>query len=181
MGRGQLRHAEIQDLQRGKPSRRPHPKVAADHHAVDQTRRHAGFIPFFRRQPARRIRDVPPQRQDLAQPEGHVLPAGILRVAQANFYSGKTGKQPVLLLDDVLLELDPELAELQWQATRASAEQARLALRDARRRLQEARALAPQQSIAETAVRDLEAEVAEDEALLSEAQGMVSTRSDTRG
>lgn len=71
---------------------------------------------------------------------------------------------------DVLLELDPELAELQWQAARASAEQARLALRDARRRLQEARALAPQQSIAETAVRDLEAEVAEDEALLSAAQ-----------
>jgi RND family efflux transporter MFP subunit len=71
---------------------------------------------------------------------------------------------------DVLLELDPELAELQWQAASASTEQARLALRDARRRLQEARALAPQQSIAETAVRDLEAEVAEDEALLSEAQ-----------
>lgn len=71
---------------------------------------------------------------------------------------------------DVLLELDPELAELQWQAARASAEQTRLALGDARRRLREARALAPQQSIAETAVRDLEAEVAEDEALLSEAQ-----------
>jgi DNA replication and repair protein RecF len=30
----------------------------------------------------------------------------ILRVAQANFFTGKTGKQPVLLLDDVLLELD---------------------------------------------------------------------------
>ena len=30
----------------------------------------------------------------------------ILRVAQANFFSGKTGKRPVLLLDDVLLELD---------------------------------------------------------------------------
>jgi DNA replication and repair protein RecF len=30
----------------------------------------------------------------------------ILRVAQANFFSSKTGKQPVLLLDDVLLELD---------------------------------------------------------------------------
>jgi DNA replication and repair protein RecF len=30
----------------------------------------------------------------------------ILRVAQANFFSVKTGKQPVLLLDDVLLELD---------------------------------------------------------------------------
>lgn len=30
----------------------------------------------------------------------------ILRVAQANFFSLKSGKQPVLLLDDVLLELD---------------------------------------------------------------------------
>jgi DNA replication and repair protein RecF len=30
----------------------------------------------------------------------------ILRVAQANFFSGKTDKRPVLLLDDVLLELD---------------------------------------------------------------------------
>ena len=30
----------------------------------------------------------------------------ILRVAQANFFAGKTGKRPVLLLDDVLLELD---------------------------------------------------------------------------
>ena len=30
----------------------------------------------------------------------------ILRVAQANFFSSKTGKRPVLLLDDVLLELD---------------------------------------------------------------------------
>jgi DNA replication and repair protein RecF len=30
----------------------------------------------------------------------------ILRVAQASFFSLKTGKQPVLLLDDVLLELD---------------------------------------------------------------------------
>ena len=35
----------------------------------------------------------------------------ILRVAQANFYSGKTGKQPVLLLDDVLLELDSSKRE----------------------------------------------------------------------
>jgi DNA replication and repair protein RecF len=30
----------------------------------------------------------------------------ILRIAQANFFSAKTGKRPVLLLDDVLLELD---------------------------------------------------------------------------
>jgi DNA replication and repair protein RecF len=35
----------------------------------------------------------------------------ILRVAQASFFSGKTGKQPVLLLDDVLLELDADKRE----------------------------------------------------------------------
>jgi len=35
----------------------------------------------------------------------------ILRVAQAKFFSGKTGKQPVLLLDDVLLELDADKRE----------------------------------------------------------------------
>ena len=31
----------------------------------------------------------------------------IMRTAQANFYSRKTGRKPILLLDDVLLELDP--------------------------------------------------------------------------
>jgi DNA replication and repair protein RecF len=30
-----------------------------------------------------------------------------LRVAQAQFLAGRTGRKPVLLLDDVLLELDP--------------------------------------------------------------------------
>jgi DNA replication and repair protein RecF len=35
----------------------------------------------------------------------------ILRVAQANFFTGKTGKRPVLLLDDVLLELDASKRE----------------------------------------------------------------------
>jgi len=69
-----------------------------------------------------------------------------------------------------LLELDPELAQLQWEAARAGAEQARLALADARRRLREAQTLAPQRSIAETAVRDLEAEAAEDEAFLVRAE-----------
>jgi len=32
----------------------------------------------------------------------------ILRAAQAHFYREKTGRKPILLLDDVLLELDPE-------------------------------------------------------------------------
>ncbi|MBI9103550.1 MAG: DNA replication/repair protein RecF [Spirochaetales bacterium] len=31
----------------------------------------------------------------------------IMRVAQGNFYTGKVNKKPILLLDDVLLELDP--------------------------------------------------------------------------
>ncbi|HKK48897.1 MAG TPA: DNA replication and repair protein RecF [Alkalispirochaeta sp.] len=35
------------------------------------------------------------------------LLALILRVAQARFFAGQTGRLPVLLLDDVLLELDP--------------------------------------------------------------------------
>jgi len=36
------------------------------------------------------------------------LLALLLRIAQARIFSGKTGKNPVLLLDDVLLELDGE-------------------------------------------------------------------------
>ena len=36
------------------------------------------------------------------------LVAILLRVAQAIFYTQRTGKKPVLLMDDVLLELDPE-------------------------------------------------------------------------
>ena len=36
------------------------------------------------------------------------LVALILRTAQAVFYTEVTGKKPVLLMDDVLLELDPE-------------------------------------------------------------------------
>jgi len=67
---------------------------------------------------------------------------------------------------DVLLELDAELAEVEWQGAKAGVASARLALADARRRLTEARALAPKQSIAESMVRDLIAEVAQDEAAL---------------
>ncbi len=67
---------------------------------------------------------------------------------------------------DALLRLDAELAELQLQSAAAEHEQASTALNDARRRLREAQALAPQQSIAETAVRALEAEVAADQAAL---------------
>jgi RND family efflux transporter MFP subunit len=70
----------------------------------------------------------------------------------------------------VLLELDPELAQLQAQGASAAVEQARTALTDARRRLDEARSLAPQRSIAESVVRDLAAELAQDEAALHEAE-----------
>ena len=77
---------------------------------------------------------------------------------------------------DLLLELDPELAQWQWESARASVEQTRLALSDARRRLQEARTLAPQRSIAETVVRDLAAEVAEDEAALHQAEAEAAYR-----
>ena len=76
----------------------------------------------------------------------------------------------------LLLELDPELAQLQWQSARAGTEEARNALADARRRLEEAEALAPQQSIAETVVRDLAAEVAEDEAALHRAEAEAGYR-----
>lgn len=40
------------------------------------------------------------------------LIALILRTAQAKFYTEITGKKPVLLMDDVLLELDPEKRRL---------------------------------------------------------------------
>jgi membrane fusion protein (multidrug efflux system) len=71
---------------------------------------------------------------------------------------------------DALLSLDAELAQWEWQGSKASVASAQLALNDAQRRLKEARALAPQQSIAETFVRDLASEVAEDEAALQRAQ-----------
>jgi len=77
---------------------------------------------------------------------------------------------------DVLLELDPELARLQSESAEAAARSARVALEDSRRRLQEARALAPQRSIAETLVRDLAAEVAQDEAALQQAEADAAFR-----
>lgn len=70
---------------------------------------------------------------------------------------------------DVLVTLDPEIPELEFRSADARERQARLALEDARRRLEEARELVPQRSIAETVVRDLEAEVAEDDAALRAA------------
>lgn len=77
---------------------------------------------------------------------------------------------------DVLLTLDPEIPELEYRAADAREKQARLALADARRRLDEARELIPQRSIAESEVRDLEAEVAEDEAALLAASAEAARR-----
>lgn len=70
---------------------------------------------------------------------------------------------------DILLQLDPELAALQLESAEARARQADNALEDARRRLREARELVPQRSIAETVVRDLEAEVQQDLAAREQA------------
>ena len=69
----------------------------------------------------------------------------------------------------ILLELDAELAQYQYDAADALVTQARRALEDAQRRLEEARSLAPQRSIAETEVRSLAAEVAEDAAAVDRA------------
>ena len=71
---------------------------------------------------------------------------------------------------EVLLGLDAELARQQYQAAHAVEKQAGRALDDARRRLAEAQELAPKQSIAKTVVKDLAAEVAEDEAALERAR-----------
>ncbi|MFV8817012.1 efflux RND transporter periplasmic adaptor subunit [Haliea sp. E17] len=70
---------------------------------------------------------------------------------------------------DLLLELDSEPAEYLWRAAEAQRKQVASELADAERRLREAQRLAPQQSIAETAVRSLEAEVAQDQAALDRA------------
>lgn len=68
-----------------------------------------------------------------------------------------------------LLQLDEELARHQYDSAQAAAVRAQRALEDARRRHEEARILAPQRSIAESVVKDLAAEVAEDEAALAQA------------
>ncbi len=70
--------------------------------------------------------------------------------------------------DDILLTLDSKLAELQWQSAMAKTEQAKNALQDAKRRLNEARMLTPQRSIAETLLRNLEAEVLEDQSVFEQ-------------
>lgn len=77
---------------------------------------------------------------------------------------------------DLLLELDASLALHQSDAAVAAQQRSQSALADAKRRLEEARRLAPLQSIAETVVKDLEAEVAEDEAALRETTAALRYR-----
>lgn len=77
---------------------------------------------------------------------------------------------------DVLLTLDHELARYQWEAADAARLQADHALKDSRRRLLEAQKLAPQQSIAETLVKNLASEVLEDQAALQEAAAQTGFR-----
>lgn len=77
---------------------------------------------------------------------------------------------------DLLLELDPELAELEWQAASAAAEQAKVDFEDARRRLGEVESLSIKDSIAETEVRNIRAEVASREAQLAAARAQAASR-----
>ncbi len=69
---------------------------------------------------------------------------------------------------ELLLTLDADLAELQTKSAMAKVDQLANAWRDSQRRLQEVKAL--KKNIAESTVRDLEAEVSEDQAALAQAQ-----------
>ncbi|MEZ5502212.1 MAG: efflux RND transporter periplasmic adaptor subunit [Halioglobus sp.] len=123
------------------------------------------------------VREQPVQR--LVQLTGSVTSARSARLSTAT-----GGLVTALAVDagsqvaagDVLLELDPALAQWQWQSAQASAAAARIALADARRRLEEARKLALQFTVAESVVRDLEAEAAQDEAELQRAEAEAGYR-----
>jgi len=67
---------------------------------------------------------------------------------------------------DPVVELDAELAELALERAQAAEREARTELADAERRLGEIQALARRQTAAESRVRDLEAEVRRDRAVL---------------
>ncbi len=68
-----------------------------------------------------------------------------------------------------LLHLDDEIIAHRVNAAEATRKQAELAAQDAQRRLREAQQLKSQRGIAETRVRDLEAEVEQDGAALAQA------------
>lgn len=71
---------------------------------------------------------------------------------------------------DVLMTLDIKLAELRWQSADAKTRQAKSALENAQRKFNEAKQVGKQRGIAETEVRNLEAEVAISKAALAQAQ-----------
>lgn len=131
---------------------------------------------------AARSNDAAPIRVAVVEEQAIVqalqLTGTVTSARSARLSSSTAGLVTVLNVDagtavaagDVLLALDAELAQWEWQGSQAGVASAQLALNDAQRRLKEARALAPQQSIAETFVRDLASEVAEDEAALQRAQ-----------
>lgn len=77
---------------------------------------------------------------------------------------------------DTLLVLDRELTRLERDQAEAAQREALAALADARRRLEEARNLAKRQSVAETRVKDLRAEVRQDEAILDRRRAELGYR-----
>jgi RND family efflux transporter MFP subunit len=77
---------------------------------------------------------------------------------------------------DTLLVLDRELTRLERDQAEAAQREAEAALADARRRLEEARNLAKRQSVAETRVKDLRAEVRQDQAILDRRRAELAYR-----
>jgi RND family efflux transporter MFP subunit len=77
---------------------------------------------------------------------------------------------------DTLVELDGELARLELDQARAARREAEVELEDARRRLGEARDLAKRNSVADTQVRTLEAEVRRDAAVLDRRRSELAHR-----
>lgn len=77
---------------------------------------------------------------------------------------------------DALVALDDELVRLELQQVRASLREARAQLEDARRRLDETRRLAERQSVAATRVRDREAEVEQDAAVVARLEAEAAHR-----
>lgn len=76
----------------------------------------------------------------------------------------------------LLLSLDDEIATEELRSGRAAAREARAELDDAKRRLAEANRLSQQQSIAETQVRTLDAEVSIDQAALERLEAEAARR-----
>ncbi|MGD2083519.1 MAG: efflux RND transporter periplasmic adaptor subunit [Chromatiales bacterium] len=78
--------------------------------------------------------------------------------------------------EDTLIELDDELARLDLDQARAARREAEVELADARRRLSEVEDLARRNSVADTQVRALEAEVRRDAAVLDRRRAETAHR-----